>query len=227
MNPAETRALWDEALDIVIGAWTNEVFSWEGKYFKIPPREIIPKPLQKPHPPLWCASTGPETHEIAGRKGIGLLSFTLLVDPEELKRRIGSTAPDSLRPNRSASSSTTAPRPSRWCIARRPTRRRAKTPRPRSNGTRARRSRRSPRSYGSRQDRYRSLRVPQGDDEDRSGDSNFDYMDQNDMIICGDPDTCIKEGQALPGGGMPATAVLHADLRYPASENHGLDQALG
>ena len=89
INPSETRALWEEALDVVVGAWTNEVFSWEGKYFKIPPREIIPKPLQKPHPPLWCASTGPETHEIAGRKGIGLLSFTLLVDPEELKRRIG------------------------------------------------------------------------------------------------------------------------------------------
>ena len=89
INPSETRALWEEALDVVVGAWTNEVFSWEGKYFKIPPREILPKPLQKPHPPLWCASTGPETHDIAGRKGLGLLSFTLLVDPEELKRRIG------------------------------------------------------------------------------------------------------------------------------------------
>lgn len=53
IKPSETRALWDEALDIVVGAWTNEVFSWEGKYFKLPPREIIPKPLQKPHPPLW------------------------------------------------------------------------------------------------------------------------------------------------------------------------------
>src|SRR5258708_7443039 len=74
INPSETRALWEEALDVVVGAWTNEVFSWEGKYFKIPPREILPKPLQKPPPPLWCASTGPEPHEIAGRKGLGLLS---------------------------------------------------------------------------------------------------------------------------------------------------------
>ncbi|MEW6300392.1 MAG: LLM class flavin-dependent oxidoreductase, partial [Thermodesulfobacteriota bacterium] len=89
IDPRETRDLWEEALDIVVGAWTNEIFSWEGKYFKIPPRNVIPKPLQKPHPPLWCASTGPETHEVAGRKGLGLLSFTLLVDPEELKRRIG------------------------------------------------------------------------------------------------------------------------------------------
>ena len=57
-------------------------------HFEIPPREILPKPLQKPHPPLWCASTGPETHDIAGTQRAGIW-FTLLVDPEELKRRIG------------------------------------------------------------------------------------------------------------------------------------------
>lgn len=89
VDPNKTRELWEEALDIVVGAWTNEIFSWEGKHFKIPPRHVIPKPLQKPHPPLWAAGTGPETHELAGRKGLGLLSFTIMVEPEELARRIG------------------------------------------------------------------------------------------------------------------------------------------
>ncbi len=92
IRPNETRALWEEALHIISRIWQtprDEKFSWEGKYFKIPPRYVIPRPLQKPHPPLWCASTGPETHELAGRMGLGLLSFTLLVGPEELERRVG------------------------------------------------------------------------------------------------------------------------------------------
>jgi alkanesulfonate monooxygenase SsuD/methylene tetrahydromethanopterin reductase-like flavin-dependent oxidoreductase (luciferase family) len=89
IDPQDTRGMWEEALDVVVGAWTTDVFSWEGKYFKVPPRRVHPKPLQKPHPPLWVASTSPASHEIAGRKGLGLLSFTIGVPPEELAVRIG------------------------------------------------------------------------------------------------------------------------------------------
>ena len=84
----ETRARWDEALHMLPQIWTNEIFEWEGKYFKIPPREVVPKPRQKPHPPLWMATTSAEGHEMAGQKGLGLLSFTLLVEPPELASRI-------------------------------------------------------------------------------------------------------------------------------------------
>jgi alkanesulfonate monooxygenase SsuD/methylene tetrahydromethanopterin reductase-like flavin-dependent oxidoreductase (luciferase family) len=80
--------MWEEALKLVVGAWTEDTFSWEGKHFKVPPRRVHPKPLQQPHPPLWVASTSPESHEIAGRKGLGLLSFTIGVPPEELGNRI-------------------------------------------------------------------------------------------------------------------------------------------
>jgi luciferase family oxidoreductase group 1 len=86
--PSETRARWDEALHMLPKIWTNETFSWEGEYFKIPPRPVVPKPRQKPHPPLWMATTSAEGHEMAGRKGLGLLSFTLLVEPEEVANRI-------------------------------------------------------------------------------------------------------------------------------------------
>src|SRR5213079_476125 len=79
---------WEEALDVIVGAWTTDVFSWEGTHFHVPPRRVLPKPLQKPHPPLWMASTSPASHEIAGRKGLGLLSFTIGVPPEELASRI-------------------------------------------------------------------------------------------------------------------------------------------
>jgi alkanesulfonate monooxygenase SsuD/methylene tetrahydromethanopterin reductase-like flavin-dependent oxidoreductase (luciferase family) len=88
IDPAETRPMWEEALDVIVGAWTNDVFSWEGRYFKLPPRRVLPKPLQQPHPPLWMASTNPSSHELAGRKGLGLLSFTIGVPPEELASRI-------------------------------------------------------------------------------------------------------------------------------------------
>jgi alkanesulfonate monooxygenase SsuD/methylene tetrahydromethanopterin reductase-like flavin-dependent oxidoreductase (luciferase family) len=88
IDPQQTRDMWAEALDVVVGAWTNDVFSWEGRYFKMPPRRVIPKPLQKPHPPIWVASTNPSSHTLAGQKGLGLLSFTIGVPPEELAARI-------------------------------------------------------------------------------------------------------------------------------------------
>jgi alkanesulfonate monooxygenase SsuD/methylene tetrahydromethanopterin reductase-like flavin-dependent oxidoreductase (luciferase family) len=88
IDPQQTRDLWAEALDVVVGAWTTDVFSWEGRQFRIPPRRVLPKPLQKPHPPIWVASTNPASHEMAGRKGLGLLSFTIGVPPEELAARI-------------------------------------------------------------------------------------------------------------------------------------------
>jgi alkanesulfonate monooxygenase SsuD/methylene tetrahydromethanopterin reductase-like flavin-dependent oxidoreductase (luciferase family) len=88
IDPDDTRGMWEEALDVVVGAWTNDLFEHHGKYFHVPPRRVHPKPLQQPHPPLWVASTSPDSHALAGRKGLGLLSFTIGVPPEELAARI-------------------------------------------------------------------------------------------------------------------------------------------
>ena len=88
IRPDDTRPLWEEALRMIVGAWTEDVFEWQGEHFRFPPRRVLPKPIQEPHPPLWVASTSPESHEIAGRKGLGLLSFTVGVAPENLKERI-------------------------------------------------------------------------------------------------------------------------------------------
>jgi len=86
----ETRARWEEALDVITTIWKapDGRFSFKGKYFDIPERTIVPRQYQKPHPPLWVAATSEETHGMAGRMGLGLLSFTLLVSTEHLGRRI-------------------------------------------------------------------------------------------------------------------------------------------
>jgi len=88
IDPKDTRPMWEEALGFIVGAMTEEVFEWKGHYFNAPPRTVLPKPMQKPHPPLWVAGSGEESHRIAGQLGLGLLSFTLMVPPEELARRV-------------------------------------------------------------------------------------------------------------------------------------------
>ncbi|HEX4210961.1 MAG TPA: LLM class flavin-dependent oxidoreductase [Candidatus Binataceae bacterium] len=86
----ETRARWEEALDVITTIWKSPdgTFSYKGRYFDIPERTVVPMPIQKPHPPMWVACTGEDTHELAGRLGLGLLSFTLLVTPDKLGRRV-------------------------------------------------------------------------------------------------------------------------------------------
>ncbi len=54
---------------------------YEGPGFSMPCRNVLPKPLQKPHPPMWMACTNRKTLEVAARNGLGALAFTF-VDPE-------------------------------------------------------------------------------------------------------------------------------------------------
>ena len=61
IDPEQTRPLWEEALEMIVGAWTQDVFEWRGPRFDFPPRRVIPKPLQQPHPPLWIGGWGDVT----------------------------------------------------------------------------------------------------------------------------------------------------------------------
>ncbi len=79
--PEQTRAMWEEALRAIPRMWTQDLFSWEGRYFRVPERCILPKPVQKPHPPLWVTASNPSTLEVAGRFGIGAAIFNF-ADPE-------------------------------------------------------------------------------------------------------------------------------------------------
>ena len=67
----DTRGMWEEFAEVLPQAWTQEVTSYDGTYFKIPPREVLPKPVQKPHPPLWSACGSEETVRLAGERGRG------------------------------------------------------------------------------------------------------------------------------------------------------------
>ena len=65
---SESRARFDEALEIIRMAWTQDVFSYEGKFWKYKDISIWPRPFQQPHPPIYIPFTGSkETIELAGR----------------------------------------------------------------------------------------------------------------------------------------------------------------
>lgn len=77
LSPADTRGMWEESLSIVPKMWSEEIFSHEGKYWQIPPRSIVPKPVQKPHPPIWMAGNQPDSFKMAGHKGLGMLALSI------------------------------------------------------------------------------------------------------------------------------------------------------
>jgi alkanesulfonate monooxygenase SsuD/methylene tetrahydromethanopterin reductase-like flavin-dependent oxidoreductase (luciferase family)/putative sterol carrier protein len=79
------RAQWEELLPVVARMMVEEPFAGaDGRFFQMPPRNVVPKPVQKPHPPLWVACSRRETIRLAAEKGIGALSFSF-VEPEEAK----------------------------------------------------------------------------------------------------------------------------------------------
>jgi alkanesulfonate monooxygenase SsuD/methylene tetrahydromethanopterin reductase-like flavin-dependent oxidoreductase (luciferase family)/putative sterol carrier protein len=85
VDRATKRAQWEEALDAVTRMMVEEPFAGiDGRFVSMPQRNVVPKPRQKPHPPLWVACSRRETIRLAAEKGIGALSFSF-VEPEEAK----------------------------------------------------------------------------------------------------------------------------------------------
>ncbi len=72
----ESASRFHEAVDIVLKAWTNDKLSYQGKYFSYDGVEVLPKPLQAPHPPVWMAATSLPAIDWAAAKG-----FSILMDP--------------------------------------------------------------------------------------------------------------------------------------------------
>jgi alkanesulfonate monooxygenase SsuD/methylene tetrahydromethanopterin reductase-like flavin-dependent oxidoreductase (luciferase family) len=85
IDPEDKRAMWEEGLRVAVRCMTEEPFTGHsGKYVTMPPRNVVPKPRQKPHPPLWVACSRRDTIHMAAQHGIGALAFAF-VDPEEAK----------------------------------------------------------------------------------------------------------------------------------------------
>src|SRR5213593_580843 len=85
IDRATKRDQWLEAIDAVARMFVEEPFAgYDGTYVKMPPRNVVPKPFQKPHPPLWVACSRRETIHMAATKGIGALSFSF-IEPADAK----------------------------------------------------------------------------------------------------------------------------------------------
>ncbi len=63
VNPAESRGRFEEAYELIMTAWTQAVWSYEGKFFQLKDCAIWPRPLQQPYPPIWIAARSAESIE--------------------------------------------------------------------------------------------------------------------------------------------------------------------
>src|SRR4029077_19023239 len=70
----ESRERFQESLEIILKAWNNERFSYTGTYFSCDDLTVVPRPYQKPHPPIWVAATTPDTFPMVGRMGFSLVT---------------------------------------------------------------------------------------------------------------------------------------------------------
>ncbi len=74
----DKRLVWEDAVRCILPMFTHEGWEYHGPYFDFPLRNVLPKPVQRPHPPLWVACSQLETIEMAGRRGMGALGFQFL-----------------------------------------------------------------------------------------------------------------------------------------------------
>ncbi len=78
INPAESRDRFEEAMELIIRAWTEpQPFGWQGRYYEYRAISIWPRPVQQPHPPIYISGSSPESGELAARKHLAVgFAFT-------------------------------------------------------------------------------------------------------------------------------------------------------
>jgi len=75
---SHTREIWEDVIAEFPKMWMHDTYEgYEGKYWSLPPRKILPKPWKKPHPPMWYAAGNPSSYEMAAHKGLGVLGFSV------------------------------------------------------------------------------------------------------------------------------------------------------
>jgi alkanesulfonate monooxygenase SsuD/methylene tetrahydromethanopterin reductase-like flavin-dependent oxidoreductase (luciferase family) len=83
-DPDLTKEMFDEVMPEFRKMWGQDSYSFDGRFFSMPERNVLPKPYVKPHPPMWVAAGNPDTFEKAGRLGLGVICFTG-GSPEKMK----------------------------------------------------------------------------------------------------------------------------------------------
>src|SRR5881397_3198402 len=86
---SESRERFLETLEILTKAWTQDRFSHEGKYFQFRDVCAMPKPYQKPHPPIRMAATTEETYPLVGRMVVDIFVAPRTISISDLKRFMG------------------------------------------------------------------------------------------------------------------------------------------
>ncbi|HSS11197.1 MAG TPA: LLM class flavin-dependent oxidoreductase, partial [Acidimicrobiales bacterium] len=76
-DPELTREMFDEVVPQFRHMWARTDYSFDGQFFSMPPRNVLPKPYTKPHPPMWVAAGSPGTFQKAAAMGLGVLCFTM------------------------------------------------------------------------------------------------------------------------------------------------------
>jgi alkanesulfonate monooxygenase SsuD/methylene tetrahydromethanopterin reductase-like flavin-dependent oxidoreductase (luciferase family) len=75
-DPESTKDMFDEVIPEFKKMWKDGTYQFDGKFFALPERNVLPKPYVKPHPPMWVAAGNPGTFEKAAKMGLGVLCFT-------------------------------------------------------------------------------------------------------------------------------------------------------
>lgn len=73
VDQTRAREIFAESVDIILQAWTRERVNHRGRHFQIEDQPVRPKPIQKPHPPIWVAGISRETFTLVGERGFNLL----------------------------------------------------------------------------------------------------------------------------------------------------------
>lgn len=84
VSPRESYDIFREHVEVVLRAWTEERVTYQGRYVEIHDVEVLPKPRQQPHPPVWLAASSAEAMTWAARRG-----FDIMLDPHSTHRDIG------------------------------------------------------------------------------------------------------------------------------------------
>jgi alkanesulfonate monooxygenase SsuD/methylene tetrahydromethanopterin reductase-like flavin-dependent oxidoreductase (luciferase family) len=85
-DPDRTKKTWDEYVRVLPKMWTEERVAWDGVAFSMPERAVLPKPVQRPHPPLWVTVTSPGTELDAADRGLGCLGVAAASFAEQERR---------------------------------------------------------------------------------------------------------------------------------------------
>src|SRR6266446_6421624 len=76
VKPDESAAKFQETVEIVLKAWREKKINHQGRYYSFDNIEVLPKPMQQPHPPVWLAASSPEAVSRAAKTG-----FSIMMDP--------------------------------------------------------------------------------------------------------------------------------------------------